>query len=78
MTRMQRESRSAATYTMYIARLLTQEIALVKDVHSPRRAFELQSRLLKDAFLETSACHCEESSTQGLSARRRDSPVKSK
>lgn len=48
-----RESRTAATYTMYIARLLTQEVALMKDVRNPRRVFELQSRLLRDAFSET-------------------------
>lgn len=47
-----RESRAAVTYTMYIARLLTQEVALMNDIRSPRRAFDLQSRLLRDAFLE--------------------------
>jgi hypothetical protein len=47
-----RESRTAATYTMYIARLLTQEVALMKDIKSPRRAFDIQSRLLRDAFLD--------------------------
>jgi len=47
-----RESRKAATYTMYIARLLTQEISLMKETKSPRLAFNRQSKLLKDAFAE--------------------------
>lgn len=46
-----RESRSAPTYTMYIARLLTQEIALMKENRSPRKVFDYQSRLLRDAFV---------------------------
>lgn len=45
-----REMRQARSYTMYIARLLTQELALMKEARSPKRAFTLQSRLLKDAF----------------------------
>jgi hypothetical protein len=45
-----RESRKAATYTMYLARLLTQEISLMKETKSPRLAFNRQSKLLKDAF----------------------------
>ncbi len=48
-----RESRKAAAYTMYIARLLTQEIALMKETKSPRLAFNRQSKLLKDAFADT-------------------------
>jgi hypothetical protein len=48
----QRESRKAATQTMYIARLVTQEISLMKETRSPRLAFSRQSRLLKDAFAE--------------------------
>jgi hypothetical protein len=47
-----RESQRAATYTMYIARLLTQEISLMKETRSPRVAFNRQSKLLKDAFIE--------------------------
>lgn len=47
-----RESRKSATYTMYIARLLTQEIALMKETKSPRLAFNRQSKLLKDAFVD--------------------------
>ena len=45
-----RESRKTATYTMYIARLLTQELSLMKETKSPRLAFQRQSKLLKDAF----------------------------
>ncbi|MFQ5722557.1 MAG: ATP-binding protein [Candidatus Aminicenantales bacterium] len=47
-----RESRKAATYTMYIARLITQEISMMKETKSPRVAFNRQSKLLKDAFAE--------------------------
>ena len=47
-----RESRKPATYTMYIGRLLTQEIALMKETTSPRLAFSRQSKLLKDAFTD--------------------------
>jgi hypothetical protein len=48
----QRESRKASAQTMYIARLVTQEISLMKETRSPRLAFNRQSRLLKDAFAE--------------------------
>ncbi len=48
----QRESQKAVTHTMYIARLLTQEISLMKETRSPRLAFTRQSKLLKDAFSE--------------------------
>jgi len=48
-----RESRKSATYTMYIARLLTQEISLMKETKSPRLAFNRQSKLLKDAFADS-------------------------
>lgn len=37
-------------YTLYLARLLTQEIALMKEPRSPRQSFDCQSRLLRDAF----------------------------
>jgi hypothetical protein len=37
---------------MHIARLVTQEISLMKETRSPRLAFNRQSRLLKDAFAE--------------------------
>jgi hypothetical protein len=48
----QRESRKATAQTMYIARLVTQEISLMKETRSPRVAFSRQSQLLKDAFAE--------------------------
>lgn len=36
---------------MHTARLITLEVALMKDPSSPRDAFERQSLLLRDAFL---------------------------
>ncbi|MBN2264588.1 MAG: ATP-binding protein [Candidatus Aminicenantes bacterium] len=48
----QRESRKATAQTMYIARLVTQEISLMKETRSPRVAFSRQSQLLKDAFAD--------------------------
>ncbi len=47
-----RESQKPVTYTMYIARLLTQEISLMNETRSPRLAFTRQSKLLKDAFAD--------------------------
>jgi len=47
-----RESGKIDTHTLNLARLITQEIALMKDSKNPRQAFERQSRLLKDAFIE--------------------------
>jgi len=47
-----RESRRSVTTTMYIARLVTQEISMMKETKSPRVAFNRQSKLLKDAFAE--------------------------
>ena len=47
-----RESAKADTHTLNLARLITQEIALMKDSKNPRQAFERQSRLLQDAFVE--------------------------
>jgi len=47
-----RESQKPVTYTMYIARLLTQEISLMNETRSPRLAFSRQSKLLKDAFVD--------------------------
>lgn len=47
-----RESRKVASQTMHIARLVTQEISLMKETRSPRLAFNRQSQLLKDAFAE--------------------------
>ena len=47
-----RECKKADAHTMHIARLLTQEISLMKDPRNPRQAFERQSKLLRDAFIE--------------------------
>lgn len=47
-----RETKKADTHVMHVARLLAQEIALMKDPRNPRQAFERQSRLLRDAFIE--------------------------
>jgi hypothetical protein len=40
------------THIMNIARLLTQEISLMKNPKNPREAYQWQSKLLKDAFEE--------------------------
>jgi len=45
-----REMRKRDSHVMHIARLLTQEIAILGQPADPRRAYDLQSRLLKDAF----------------------------
>ncbi len=50
-----RESSKVDTHILNLARLITQEIALMKDSKNPRQAFERQSRLLKDAFIESEA-----------------------
>lgn len=47
-----RESAKVDTHTLNLARLITQEIALMKNPRNPRQAFERQSKLLKDAFIE--------------------------
>ena len=48
-----REARMAETHTMHLARLLTQEITLMKDApRDPRKAFDRQSKLLRDAFTD--------------------------
>ncbi len=47
-----RESAKVDTHTLNLARLITQEISLMKDPKNPRQAFERQSKLLKDAFIE--------------------------
>lgn len=47
-----RESAKVDTHTLNLARLITQEISLMKDPRNPRQAFERQSKLLKDAFIE--------------------------
>ena len=47
-----RQSRKKETHTLHLARLLTQEISLMKEPRSPRQAFERQSKLLRDAFID--------------------------
>ncbi len=47
-----RESAKIDTHTLNLARLITQEISLMKDPKNPRQAFERQSKLLKDAFVD--------------------------
>ncbi|MEW6162869.1 MAG: ATP-binding protein [Nitrospirota bacterium] len=49
-----RESAKVDTHVLNLARLITQEIALMKDPRNPRQAFERQSKLLRDAFVERS------------------------
>ncbi len=47
-----RESKKREAHILNIARLITQEISLMKDPENPRDAFNRQSRLLRDAFLD--------------------------
>lgn len=47
-----RESAKIDTHILNLARLITQEIALMKDPRNPRQAFERQSKLLKDALID--------------------------
>jgi hypothetical protein len=47
-----RESARIDTHTLNLARLITQEISLMKDPRNPRQAFERQSKLMKDAFID--------------------------
>ena len=49
-----RESKKRFTHTMYLARLLTQEISLMRDPENPREAYNRQSRLLRSAFSDHS------------------------
>jgi len=49
-----RESAKIDTHVLNLARLITQEISLMKDPRNPRQAFERQSKLLRDAFVERS------------------------
>lgn len=48
-----KEAQKKDTYILHIARLLTQEICLMKDPRKPREAFQRQSKLLRDALVET-------------------------
>ncbi len=47
-----RNSRRRDIHTLHLTRLLTQEISLMKEPRSPRQAFEHQSKLLRDAFID--------------------------
>ncbi len=47
-----RESDHPRAFTMYVARLFAQEIALMQNPRNPRKAFEMQSRILREAFRE--------------------------
>jgi hypothetical protein len=48
-----RESKKKEAHILNIARLITQEISLMKDSENPREAFDRQSKLLRDAFTES-------------------------
>jgi len=47
-----RESSKIDSHTLNLARLITQEIALMKNPRNPRHAFDRQSKLLRDAFAD--------------------------
>ncbi len=49
----EREAKRPETHILNVTRLITQEIALMKDTRNPRVAFSRQSKLLRDAFVET-------------------------
>ena len=45
-----REAKKKEAHILNIARLITQEISLMKDPGNPREAYNRQSKLLRDAF----------------------------
>lgn len=47
-----RQLKRQDAHTMHIAQLITKEIALMKNIKNPRKVFESQSVLLRDAFME--------------------------
>lgn len=47
-----RESRKKETHILNLARLITQEISMTKEGVTPRAAYDHQSILLKDAFID--------------------------
>lgn len=47
-----RESKKREAHILNIARLITQEISLLKTPADPREAYNRQSKLLRDAFIE--------------------------
>lgn len=46
------QTKKKGAYPLYIARLLTQEISLMRNPRNPRKAYKIQSKLLKDALVE--------------------------
>jgi hypothetical protein len=46
------EAAKQVTFTRHVARLLTQELALMNEREDPRRAFQQQGLLLKESFAE--------------------------
>lgn len=48
-----REAKKREAHVLNIARLITQEISLMKDPRDPREAYNRQSKLLRDAFQES-------------------------
>jgi hypothetical protein len=46
------EATKRETFTRHLARLLTQELALMNERDDPRRAFQQQSLLLKESFAD--------------------------
>ncbi|MBM3709581.1 MAG: ATP-binding protein [Actinobacteria bacterium] len=46
------ESKKRDVHILNLARLIAQEISLMKDIKNPRKAFDQQSILLRDAFRE--------------------------
>ncbi len=50
-----REAKKKEAHILNIARLITQEISLMKDPENPREAYNRQSKLLRDAFKEGDA-----------------------
>jgi hypothetical protein len=48
----ERESDHPHSFVMHVTRLFAQEITLMQDPRNPRKAFELQSRIMREAFRE--------------------------
>lgn len=48
----QKEAKTKTAFILYVARLITQEISLMKNPRSPRHAYRMQSKLLRDALME--------------------------
>jgi len=52
-----REGKDRQRHMMHVARLITQEVAMMKEPISARDAFDRQSLLLKDAFAPEQGRH---------------------